>query len=190
MSETNFVCGSLTRWPRRLEHPWSIARENDEHARSDRAEQQQPKVVVREHDAQRQYRAEIIDEARGENDLADFGVVETGLDHHRIDDRDRGRRKRDASDLRLRPRPTDDEMRVSEHPEVRRDEAHDANRHARPEVLPDDARIDFRPGEERQEDRAEPGEEIDPVGDVKADEVARDGTDHNLDERDRHRDAN
>ena len=139
---------------------------------------------MREHDAEREHRPEVIDEAGGEDDLAEFGLVEPGLDHHRVDDRDRGRGQRDAGDLRLRPRPVDDAMGVGQHPEVRRDEAHDADRHARPEMLPDDARIDFRPGEKGQQDGAEAGEKIDPVGDVKADEVAGESAHHDFDQRD------
>jgi hypothetical protein len=42
-----------------------------------------------EHDAQGQDRAEVVDEARSENNLANFGIVEPSLDHHRIDNRDR-----------------------------------------------------------------------------------------------------
>jgi hypothetical protein len=41
----------------------------------------------------------------------------------------------------------------------------------------------FRAGEEGQKDRAESGEEIDPVGDLQADEVAGDRADDNFDQR-------
>ena len=67
----------------------------------------EPHVVVREDDAERQHRAEIVHEAGGEDDLADLGLVEAGLDHDRVDDRHRGGRERDAGDLRLRPGPAE-----------------------------------------------------------------------------------
>ena len=136
--------------PEAFEHPRRIARKDNQHDGGDGSKQEQPKVIAGKHDAEREHGAEIVDEAGGKNDLADLGVVEPGFDHHRVDDRNRGRRQRDSGDLRLRPRPADDEMGVKQHPEVRRDETDDADRHARPEVFPDDARIDFRAGEEGQ----------------------------------------
>jgi hypothetical protein len=46
-------------------------------------------------------------------------------------------------------------------------------------------RIDFRPGEERQQDRAEARKEVHPFGDLQADEVAGEGADDDFDQRDR-----
>src|SRR6516225_3724637 len=47
-------------------------------------EQQQIKIIVGKHQAQRQHGADVVDEAGGEDDLAEFGLVVSGLDHHRI----------------------------------------------------------------------------------------------------------
>jgi len=57
-------------------------------------------------------------------------------------------------------------------------------------MLPDDARIDFRAGEEGQKNGAEAREKVHPIGDLKADEIAGDSPHHNFDERDRDRNPN
>jgi hypothetical protein len=57
-------------------------------------------------------------------------------------------------------------------------------------VLSHDARIDFRAGEKGQQNRAEAGKKIDPVGDLKADQVAGNRADDDLDQRHRDGDAN
>ena len=135
--------------------------------------------------AERQHRAEIIDEAGGKNDLADLSLVEAGLDHDRVDNGDRGGRQRDPGDLRLRPGPIDDEPGEQQDPEIRGEEAHHADGHARPEVLADDLGVDLSAGKEGQQDGTEAGQIVDPRRQCQADGVARDGTHHDLDQGDR-----
>ena len=48
--------------------------------------------------------------------------------------------------------------------EIRRQEPHGADRHRRADITADDPGVDFGPGKKRQEDRAEPGEIVDPRG--------------------------
>ncbi|HEY2444680.1 MAG TPA: hypothetical protein VGI20_02965 [Rhizomicrobium sp.] len=109
--------------------------------------------------------------------------------HHRINDGDRGGGKRDACNLRLRQRPVKDPKGIRKYVKIGREEAHQADRHARPEVLPHNARIDFRPGEEGQQDGPESGEEIHPVRDMKPDKIARDSAHHDFSQGDRNRNA-
>ena len=52
----------------------------------------------------------------------------------------------------------------------------------------DDLRVDLGAGEEGQQDGAEAGEEVDPLGEREADRVAGDRADHDLDKRHRDRD--
>jgi hypothetical protein len=58
-----------------------------------------------------------------------------------------------------------------------------------PEVLAHDARVDLGSSEEGQQNGAEAGEEVDPIRDLQADEVARNGAHHDLDESDGNRNA-
>ena len=73
--------------------PRRESRQQIEGNRGDRSEQRQPQVEIGEDDAERQHRSKIGDKAGGKNDLAQFGLVEAGLDHHRIDDGNRCRRQ-------------------------------------------------------------------------------------------------
>jgi len=54
-------------------------------------ESEQPDGEIGEYDTERQNRAQIGNEARGEDDLAELALVETGFNHHRVDDRNRRR---------------------------------------------------------------------------------------------------
>ena len=79
---------------------------------------------------------------------------------------------------------------VGEHTEVRGDKPHDANRHAGPEVLAHNARLDLGSGQEGQQDCTKACEEVDPICNLETDEVARDASHHDLDECDGNRNAN
>lgn len=68
--------------------------------------------------------------------------------------------------------------------QIRREKADDPDRHARPEMLADDAAVDLRASEEGKQYCAEPGEEIHPFGEMKADRVASDCPDDDLDQGD------
>ena len=142
---------------------------------------------MREHDAKRQHRAEVRNEASCEDDLAQLCLVEPGLDHNRIDDGDRCRGHGDARDLRLRPGPPDDSMCVDQHAQIGRQEADDADPYARAQVSPDDLSVNLGARQEGEKNGAEAGEEVDPWRDLKADCVARDRSYDDLDERDRYR---
>jgi hypothetical protein len=63
-----------------------------------RENDQQP-TVGGEQPAEGKHRAQVGDEARGQYQLPDIAPVQTGFDHHRVHDSDRGRAQRDASDL-------------------------------------------------------------------------------------------
>ena len=190
INATNLVSGSLTRSPTLSEQPRRESRQQQQDHAVAAPNHSQPHVVVREHHTERQHRAKVVDEAGGENDLADLGAVEAGLDHHRVDDRHRHRRQRDPGDLRLRPWPTDRVMRVGEDADIGGEEADDADGHGGTEMFAHHARIDFRAGEKGQHDRAEPGEEIHPFRQRKADRIAGERADHDLDQGHRNGDAN
>lgn len=50
----------------------------------DRDEHDQPAVEVGEQRAEREDGAEVVDEARGQNQLAQLGAIQPSLDHHRV----------------------------------------------------------------------------------------------------------
>jgi hypothetical protein len=110
------------------EEPGRESRQQEQDHGGRRAEESQPQIVMREHDAERQHRAEVVDEAGGEDDLAHLAAIEAGLHHHRVDDGDGGRRQRNPCDLRLVPRPMDHIMGVGEHAEIGGEKADDADR--------------------------------------------------------------
>ena len=172
------------------EEPRRESRQQEQDHGGRRAEESQPQIVMREHDAERQHRAEVVDEAGGEDDLAHLGAIEAGLHHHRVDDRDGGRRQRNPGDLRLVPRPMDRVMGVGEHAEIGGEKADDADRYGGAEVPAHHAGIDFRAGEKGEQNRAESGEEIHPFRQREADRVARERADHDFDQRHRNRHAN
>src|SRR5262245_45796981 len=70
-------------------------------------------------------------------------------------------------------------MSVGKHTEVGAHEAHDTYGHAGPEVLAHDTRVDLGAREEREQDRAEAGQEVDRVRDLQTKEVAVNGSKHN-----------
>jgi hypothetical protein len=84
------------------------------------------------------------------------------------------------------PAPTFHEAHVEQHAGIRREETHDADAHGGPELAPDDLAVDLGAGEKRQHDRAKPGEEVHPLGDLEPDHIAGESSDHDLDERHRH----
>jgi len=77
--------------------------------RADRDEHDQQPVVGGEQAAEGEHRAQVGDEARGQDELAEVMTVQAGLDHHRIDHRDRRRAQRDAADLGGMQVPPQDE---------------------------------------------------------------------------------
>jgi hypothetical protein len=80
----NLISGSETRLPTLLMMK-RVQRGHEEQAdRQHRHEQDQEPVEVGEQSAQRQHRPEVVDEARCENHLAQLGLVQSGLDHHRV----------------------------------------------------------------------------------------------------------
>ena len=162
------------------QQPGREFRQQPQRHRRHRGEQRHPRIEAGEHHAQRQHRAQVVDEAGGQNELADLRPVETGLHHHRVDHGNGGGGERDAGDLRLRPRPADDEAGERQGGDIRGEEADNADGDAGPELLAHHLRVDFGAGQEGQQDRAEAGEEIDPGSERQADDVARDGPDDDL----------
>ena len=76
-------------------------------------------------------------------------------------------------------------MGIKENAEVGSEKTYNADTDAWPKIVANDLGVDLGSGEERQHDRAEASEEIDPGRDLKADDVAGDGADDDLDECDR-----
>jgi hypothetical protein len=151
------------------------------------SEHGEPNRVVGEHDAEREHRAEIGDEAGRKDDLPELGLVEAGLDHHRIDHRNRGGGQRNAGDLRFGPGPAEQIARRQQASEIRRQKADDPDADARPEIPAHDLDIDLGSGQEREEDRAETRQVVDPRGQRQSDQISGDRADDDLDQRHRDR---
>src|SRR5208282_630411 len=110
-----------------LEQPGDDERQHRDDDDGDDDEQQQIKIVVGEDQAERQHGADIVDEAGGEDDLAELGAVVAGLDHHRVNHRDRGGGERYSGDLRLRPRPAEAVAGEQQATDIGREKAHQAD---------------------------------------------------------------
>ena len=125
-------------------------------------EHEQDGVEVGEEDAERKDRAQVRDEACRQDRLAEFPFREPGLDHHRVDHGHRRRRERDPRDLRRLELPPGHEVCEREDGRERREEGDRAHRQRHPDVAPEQLGVDLRAGEEGQQPRAEPGEDVDP----------------------------
>ena len=121
-----------------------------QHHRRHHHENEQPDVEVGEKRAERQYRAQIRDEARRQNRFAERGLAKTAFDHHRVNDGDRRGGQRDAGDLRLMQRPAEHELREQPHTGKRKQKRQHANRHAGAQIGAQRNRINFRARQERQ----------------------------------------
>jgi DNA-binding transcriptional ArsR family regulator len=113
-------------------------------------------IVVGKHDAERQHGSEVVNETGRQDDLAELGLVEPGLDHDRVNDGNRRRRQSDAGDLCLRPRPARNKMGKGQHTEIGGNKTDGTDAHRRPEIAADDGDIDLGACQKRQQDRAGP----------------------------------
>lgn len=101
---------------------------------------------MREHQPECQDCAEVVYETGGENDLANFGFVETGLDHDRVNDCYRRGRERDSGYLSLRPGPTQTITCEQEDADIRSQKPHDADTHTGPKMLAHNLWVDLGSG--------------------------------------------
>jgi hypothetical protein len=165
---------------------WSF-HNTTEHDSSHDHEDNQPEVEIGEQDAQRQHRTQVIDEVGRQDEFAEIGVIEAGLDHHGIDNSYRGGRERDACDLRALHIPACGKIGKGPRACKRQKERDNANRQARFQMPTQRFGINLGPGKEGQQARAKGGKEVDPGRRLEVEEIAADDTDANLDER--HRNA-
>ena len=117
-------------------------------------------------------RAEVGDECCAHQELADLGIGQATLDQHRIDDRQRGRRERRARDQRRATAPVEREIRDERSDDERANERHDPDPDRWPQPPPHVARVDLHPGQKRQNDRREPGNQRQPVLRLQVEDVA------------------
>jgi hypothetical protein len=82
--------------------------EQGAHAYGDEDDEQP--AVAGEQPAQREYRAQVGDEARGQDELAQVVTVQAGLDHDRVHDGDRRGAQRDPADLGGVQMPVEDQL--------------------------------------------------------------------------------
>jgi hypothetical protein len=180
MSNTNLVSASLTRPPvaritQRTRR--GAERQDDRHAQN---ESQQVPVVVNEQDTEREHGAEVRDEAGGQDDLAQGGLVESGFHHHRVDDRHRRRRQGDACDLGRTHVPAHHPAGKSHCAQERQQKAEETDRQRLLPVIADDRRVDLGSGQEGQQAAAEAGQEVDPSRGLHVEQVARHDADDDL----------
>ncbi len=171
------------------DHPLHGAGEEDHGHHGCDGEGDEQDVVVREDHAECADGADVTDEARGEDELAQVGLVETRLDHHGIDDGDRCGRKRDPRDLAGVPLPLKDVPREGPRAGEWKEEADPSDDQAWLEESPERVGVDLSAGEKGQEDRAEAGQEVDPLVGRDMEQVSRDDADDDLHQRDRQADA-
>ncbi len=151
-----------------------------------------------ETNAQADDRSQVGDEAGGQDHLAELRLVEPRLDHHRVDDGDGGRGERDAANQRRGPVPASKQV-----PGNQRSADEGAGETRQPdgngllEALAQHRGLDLGPGQERQQDAAEAGQEQEPRADFEGPvevedpvliqeqgQVASGDTDQNLNQRD------
>ena len=126
-------------------------------------EHERPEREGREDQAQGDDGAEVVDEARGEDRLAEFGPIESKLEHHGVDDGDRRRRQRDAGEPARSKIPakqkSSDERRANE----RTEEADQSDDRRLAPLAPEHLRVQLGARQERQQDRAGAGKETSPI---------------------------
>src|SRR5664280_1126946 len=143
----NLISGSLTRPPTVRSTTRVRAGMNHIAARGDHDEDREQPVEVREQPAQGEHGAQVGDEAGGQDHLAEVGPVEPGLDHHGVDDRDRGRTQCDAGDLGRVRGPAQHQPAEQQRADERGDETDDPDAEAYPPVPAQADRVDLGPGE-------------------------------------------
>jgi hypothetical protein len=184
----NFISGSLAR-PAIRSNTRHDPGQRRHRGDGDDNEQDEINVIIRKYQSERQYGADVVDEAGGEDDLAELGAVVAGFDHNGVDDRHRGGGKRDAGNLRLRPGPAEPVPRKEQAAEVWGEETHEPDSDTRPEILLHHVRIDVGASKEGKDDRAERGDVIDPWRQGQPHRVSGNCADHDLEERGRDRDV-
>ena len=175
--------------------PAHESRGEPEHDGGDHGEDQQPPVVIGEASPQGDDRPQIGDEAGSQDQLAEVGLVEAGLDHDGVDHGDGRRREGDAADHRRGPVPAADVTGIEYGPDERGGEAGDADGQTLLEEPAQDAGLDLRTGHEGEQDAAETRQELDPFVRLEApvqteyvilveqeSDVPRRGADENLDQ--------
>ena len=160
--------------------------------RAYRDEDDEQPVVAGEQAAEREHGAQVGDEARGEDQLAQVVTVQAGLDHDRIYHGDRCRAKRDAADLGGVQVPAQGQPAEPEGGQERQREGGKADGQAGFPVPAQGHRVDLRAGQEGEHQGARAGQEGDHV--CGADMLAQAGdvpgqhADHDLDQGGGHRD--
>ena len=115
-----------------------------------------------EDETKRKDGAEVVDETGRQHGLAVFGPIQAGLDHHRIDHRNRGCGQRDAGEPAWHHLPAENEIGRRRAAEKRKEEADQAECGGLLPFLLENLRIELGAGEKGQHDGADPGEEFDP----------------------------
>ncbi len=156
----------------------------------DRDEQDQPHVEVGEQDAEGQDGAEVGDEAGGEDQLAEFGPIQAGFDHHGIDHRHRRGGERDPRDVGRIPAPVSHAEGEGRGANEGDQKADGSDREGRFQVAAEGVGVDLGPRQKGQEAGPEGREEVDPPAGLKVQEVAGGDPNQDLDQgnRDSHAD--
>ena len=116
-----------------------------------------------EHQPQRDHGAQVVDEARAEDALAEFGLVETGFEHDGIDDGHRRGGQGDAGKPACLGAPSQREPGHGRAAQEGREKTEQPDhQHFLPLRL-HGRRVEFRPRQEGQQDRADRGNEAEPV---------------------------
>ena len=188
------MSGSLTRCPIFANDPTGEAWEHDDCRQADHDEHDKQPAVVRKKPPKSEHRPQIGDEAGRQDELSDVVTIQSGFNHHRVDDGHRRGAKCDATDLRRVKPPIEPPATERERAEERQEERHEPNRHARPPVLAERHRVDLGSGEEGEDHRSETRQEgrVRGLGDMFFDarDVPCQRPEDDLDERDRYGDAN
>jgi hypothetical protein len=106
-------------------------RQQHQHGHAGQHEDEQQPAVAGEQSAQGEHRAEVGDEARGQDELAQVMPVQTGLDHHRVDDGHRGGAERHPADLGRMQLPAEYQQAERECAHEWQQEGGQPDRHAR-----------------------------------------------------------
>ena len=155
--------------------------ERDVHAALDEEERGQE---GERYDAQ----AFLLLACRAHHQLADTGVRQPTLDEDGVHHRERRRRKGGSGNQGCAGTPIEDEIRSGGGNDEGPEKGDHADTERSSEPAPHVRRIDFHPGEEREDDRPELGDEVEPFLRLQVKEVARSDAEGELEQGHGHAD--
>ena len=170
------------------EEPRRDARQSDDQQERYGQEDREPEVRLDEDGRERERRAEIRHERRAHQELADAGVGQPTLDKDGVHDRKRRRRKGGSGDQGRARAPIEEEIGNGRGNDEGPDEGDHADAERSAEAAAHVGRVDFHPGEKREHDRPELGDEVEPFLRLQVKEVARCDTEGELEQGHGHAD--